>query len=231
MDPRPAFTDADGDIDQRSFESTGCVQCVDAHDAQLRVRHLFRQQCRHARQASQLPHVGHCQRELALAVRRIEVVAPHRLVELAERARQHGRERRRAWSGDHSAPATQRQWVIADSSGARGPGAFRQVIDGLSHAFPDIRYTVEDLVAEDDRVAVRWYWSGTHRAPFRGLAPTERSLTNSGVAIFRLRAGKITAATLETDRLGFLQSIGVVPPNEALFGAGTAKPGAEPASP
>lgn len=119
----------------------------------------------------------------------------------------------------------------ADSSGARGPGAFRQVIDGLSHAFPDIRYTVEDLVAEDDRVAVRWYWSGTHRAPFRGLAPTERSLTNSGVAIFRLRAGKITAATLETDRLGFLQSIGVVPPNEALFGAGTAKPGAEPASP
>ena len=104
-----------------------------------------------------------------------------------------------------------------DAAGERGPGAFKQVIERLGSAFPDIHYTVDDVLAEDDRVAIRWHWSGTHRGSFRGVAPTERSLTNAGVAIFRLRAGKIMAAALETDRLGFLQSIGVVPPNEVLF--------------
>jgi len=104
-----------------------------------------------------------------------------------------------------------------DAAGERGPGAFKQVIERLGSAFPDIHYTIEDVLAEDDRVAIRWHWSGTHRGSFRGIAPTERSLTNAGAAIFRLRAGKIVAAALETDRLGFLQSIGVVPPNEVLF--------------
>src|SRR6187551_939262 len=103
-----------------------------------------------------------------------------------------------------------------DAAGERGPGAFKQVIERLESAFPDIHYTIEDVLAEDDRVAIRWHWSGTHRGSFRGVAPTERSLITAGVAIFRLRAGKIVSAALETDRLGFLQSIGVVAPNEVL---------------
>ena len=115
-----------------------------------------------------------------------------------------------------------------DAAGERGPGAFKQVIERLESAFPDIHYTIEDVLAEDDRVAIRWHWSGTHRGSFRGVAPTERSLTNAGAAIFRLRAGKIVAAALETDRLGFLQNIGVVPPNEVLFKPRA--PAAKPAS-
>jgi steroid delta-isomerase-like uncharacterized protein len=113
-----------------------------------------------------------------------------------------------------------------DAAGGRGPAAFRQVMTTLRSAFPDILYTVEELVAEGDRVAIRWHWTGTHRGSFRGVAPTERSLTNNGAAIFRLHAGKVVAAALETDRLGFLQSIGVVPPNEVLF-----RPQATSASP
>jgi steroid delta-isomerase-like uncharacterized protein len=118
-----------------------------------------------------------------------------------------------------------------DAAGERGPGAFKQVIERLGSAFPDIHYTIEDVLAEDDRVAIRWHWSGTHRGSFRGVAPTGRSLTNAGAAIFRLSAGKIVAAALETDRLGFLQSIGIVAPNEVLFQprAPEAKPA--PASP
>ena len=104
-----------------------------------------------------------------------------------------------------------------DAFGEHGAAAFKKVIAGLRAGFPDIVYTVEELVAEDDAVAVRWHWTGTHRGPFRGIAPTERHVTNNGLAIFHLRAGKVVAATLETDRLGFLQGIGVVPPNEALF--------------
>lgn len=104
-----------------------------------------------------------------------------------------------------------------DGAGERGPNAFKQVMSRLHTAFPDLTYVIDDLLGEGDQVAVRWHWTGTHRGPFRGVAPTERSLTNTGTAIFRIRDGKVVAAALETDRLGFLQGIGVVPPNEVLF--------------
>ena len=107
----------------------------------------------------------------------------------------------------------------ADATGARGPAAFKQVMALLHGAFPDIHYTVDEILAEGDAVAIRWHWTGTHRGSYRGLAPTGRSLTNNGTGIFRLQAGKIVAATLETDRLGFLQSVGLVPANAALFPA------------
>jgi len=112
-----------------------------------------------------------------------------------------------------------------DASGERGPNAFKQVMGRLRTAFPDLTYIIDDILGEGDEVAVRWHWTGTHRGPFRGVPPTERSLTNTGTAIFRVRDGQIVAAALETDRLGFLQSIGVVPSNEMLF-----KPPAPPAS-
>ncbi|HKO47647.1 MAG TPA: ester cyclase [Polyangiaceae bacterium] len=104
-----------------------------------------------------------------------------------------------------------------DTSGERGPNAFKQLTSRLRTAFPDLKYTLEQIVGEGDQVAVRWHWTGTHRGPFRGVPPSERSLTNTGCAIFSVRDGQIVAAALETDRLGFLQSIGVVPPNEVLF--------------
>ncbi|HEX6765989.1 MAG TPA: ester cyclase, partial [Polyangiaceae bacterium] len=83
-----------------------------------------------------------------------------------------------------------------DGTGERGPNAFQQVMSRLRGAFPDIQYTVEDILAEGDRVAIRWHWSGTHRGLFRGIAPTERALTNNGTAIFTLRGGRIVAAAL-----------------------------------
>lgn len=104
-----------------------------------------------------------------------------------------------------------------DAAGERGPAAFRQVLERLHASFPDITYTIEDAVAEDDAVALRWRWSGTHRGVYRGIAPSERALTNMGAAVFHLRDGKIVKAALETDRLGFLQAIGVVAPTDALF--------------
>jgi steroid delta-isomerase-like uncharacterized protein len=97
--------------------------------------------------------------------------------------------------------------------GDRGPAGFRKIMVGLRTAFPDIHYTVDELVAEDDRVAIRWHWTGTNRAPFRGYPVSGKPMTNPGVGIFRLAAGKIVSATMETDRLGFLEQLGVVPPN------------------
>jgi len=107
--------------------------------------------------------------------------------------------------------------------GGKGPAGFNSVVVSLRTGFPDIHYTVDDLVAEDDRVAVRWHWTGTNNGPYRAFPPTGKSFTNPGVGIFRFKDGKIVAATLETDRLGFLQQMGAVPPN---VGAGPAAPAA-----
>jgi steroid delta-isomerase-like uncharacterized protein len=111
--------------------------------------------------------------------------------------------------------------LIADdyvgAQGDRGPSGFKGVMSTLHTAFPDIRYTIDDILAEGDSVAIRWHWAGTHKGPFRGFLPSNRSVSNSGTAIFRLRDGKIIGSSIETDRLGFLQQLGVVPPDSVLL--------------
>lgn len=110
------------------------------------------------------------------------------------------------------------RWVAPDFVGPRGdvgPSAFGRTVSELRSAFPDLRYTVEDLVEEGDRVAIRWTWTGTHQGRFRGFPPSGKRISNSGFAVFQVRDGKLVRAWLETDRLGFLQHIGALPPELA----------------
>ncbi len=106
-------------------------------------------------------------------------------------------------------------YVAAD--GNRGPDAFAAIIGRLRTAFPDITYTLDDLVADGDRVAARWTWRGTFSAQFRDISPTGKRVVNSGMAIFRVADGKIVASTMENDRLGFLIATGKLP-YEPSFG-------------
>jgi len=110
--------------------------------------------------------------------------------------------------------------------GEKGPAGFRGIVVGLRTGFPDIHYTIDDLVVEGDRVAVRWHWTGTHSGAFRAFPATGKTFSNPGVGIFRFKDGKIVAAVLETDRLGFLQQMGAVPAN---VGAGP-RPSPPPAA-
>ena len=96
------------------------------------------------------------------------------------------------------------------AQGDAGPAGFKAVVAGLRAAFPDIHYTLDDVVAEGDQVAVRWHWTGTHRAAFRGFRATGKTIANSGAGVFGFHEGKIVTAVLETDRLGFLEHIGVL---------------------
>ena len=100
--------------------------------------------------------------------------------------------------------------------GSKGPDGFRGIVVSLRTGFPDIHYTLEDVIAEGDRVAVRWHWTGTNKGPFRAFPPTGKTFTNPGVGIFQFKDGKIVAAALETDRLGFLEQMGIVPPGVGL---------------
>jgi predicted ester cyclase len=93
----------------------------------------------------------------------------------------------------------------------RGPAAFATVITNLRGAFPDLVYTIDDMVAEGDRVTVRWTWRGTHRNSFRTFEATNSRVENHGIGIFQITNTKLVRAWLETDRLGFLQVIGAIP--------------------
>jgi steroid delta-isomerase-like uncharacterized protein len=95
--------------------------------------------------------------------------------------------------------------------GEKGPAGFRVNVEPLLKAFPDIHYTIKDLVAEDDKVGVNWTWRGTQTGPFRNIPATGRSVTNDGMAVFVLKDGKIVSCVTQTDRLGFWQGLGVLP--------------------
>jgi steroid delta-isomerase-like uncharacterized protein len=96
--------------------------------------------------------------------------------------------------------------------GEKGAEGFRQTVGSLISGFPDIKWAIEDLLAEDDKVIVRWTWTGTHQNAFRGFPQTNRKLTNSAIVIYQFENNRIKAAWLQSDQLGFLTQIGVISP-------------------
>ena len=98
-------------------------------------------------------------------------------------------------------------------NGQKGSTTLFDQIKALRTGFPDIKWTVEDLLAESDKVVIRSSWKGTHTGPFRNYDITRKAITNSAMAIYQLKDGKIIRSWLETDRLGFLIAIDVLPDN------------------
>ncbi len=79
-------------------------------------------------------------------------------------------------------------------------------------AFPDGRYSIEDPVAEGDRVVVRWTLRGTQSGEFQGRPATGKTFTVTGISIFRIAQGKIQEITVNMDRLGMMEQLGWLPP-------------------
>lgn len=71
--------------------------------------------------------------------------------------------------------------------------------------------TIEDMIAEDDRVMVRWSSQGLHQGELAGLPPTYRQVTNSGINIFRVANGRIAEVWDIMDRMWLWQQLGVLP--------------------
>jgi steroid delta-isomerase-like uncharacterized protein len=75
----------------------------------------------------------------------------------------------------------------------------------------DFRFTVDDLIAQGDRVCARWTWNATHKGDFLGISATGKRVTMTGTTIFRFRGdGKITETWWEHDQLGLMQQLGVL---------------------
>ena len=100
----------------------------------------------------------------------------------------------------------------AGSAGeVRGRRQFQQVIEAWRAAFPDVRSTVEEQVAEGDRVVTRWTARGTHTGDFQGMVPTGRSFTLTGITIERVVDGRIAEVWVNRDDLGLLSQLGGLP--------------------
>lgn len=96
----------------------------------------------------------------------------------------------------------------------RGIEGARQFAAEFREAFPDLRITVEDQVAEGDRVATRFTSRGTHQGELEGIAPTGNRVEVTGLVISRIAGGKIAEDWTYYDALGLMQQIGVVPTPE-----------------
>jgi steroid delta-isomerase-like uncharacterized protein len=93
----------------------------------------------------------------------------------------------------------------------RSPEYVKGFVGTYRGAFPDGHTTVEDSIAEGDRVAYRWTFRGTHRGELMGIGPTERQVTITGITLDRISGGKIEEEWNNFDRLGMLQQLGAAP--------------------
>lgn len=91
---------------------------------------------------------------------------------------------------------------------------WQQSMSMLLAAFPDSRFSIDDMIAEDDKVVVRHTLRGTHRGDFQGIPPTGKQVSISAIGILRIVDGKIRETWLNADFLGLLQQLGVVPAPE-----------------
>jgi steroid delta-isomerase-like uncharacterized protein len=92
----------------------------------------------------------------------------------------------------------------------RGPDSTRQIVRMLRTAFPDLHFTIEELVTEADTVAGRVTMRGTHLGPFQGIAPTGRSFEQVHMHFVRFRDGKAIEHRAVRDDLGMMRQLGVI---------------------
>ena len=94
----------------------------------------------------------------------------------------------------------------------------RHVADWLA-AFPDLRFTVEQMIAEGDMVATRCHMRGTHTGAWLGVAPTGRDVSVRMMIVQRMAGGRIVEDWVLVESLGLFQQLGLVPPREELLPA------------
>ena len=88
----------------------------------------------------------------------------------------------------------------------------KQTISGYREAFPDLAFTIEDVVAADDKVVVRWRAEGTFENEFMGQEPTgEKGEPVEGIVIDRFEDGQVAESWVQWDTLRFMRNIGAMP--------------------
>ncbi|MDJ1370236.1 ester cyclase [Gulosibacter molinativorax] len=109
--------------------------------------------------------------------------------------------------------------LFADGFVLHGPGGsvstaddFQQTESVLIAAVPDARITVEEQIAEGEKVATRWSWRGTFQNSWMGLEPTGADIAFTAVVIDRVVDGRIEERWVEADVFGLMNKLGAIPP-------------------
>ncbi|HMF78800.1 MAG TPA: ester cyclase [Bryobacteraceae bacterium] len=103
------------------------------------------------------------------------------------------------------------QDVLLHPGGEKGFDAYKAVIDRVQAAFSDCHFSVEDCIANGDRVAVRWTMDAVHSGPLAGLPATGKCVKQHANVIFRLERDKIAEVWTQMDQIGMLRQLGVDP--------------------
>ncbi|MCP4756999.1 MAG: ester cyclase [Proteobacteria bacterium] len=102
--------------------------------------------------------------------------------------------------------------VLYHAAEIRSLEAFKQLVTADLAAYPDLQITIEDMIAEGDKVVVRYTFRGTQEGETQGIPPTGKHVTVTGISICRCAGGKIVEEWENWDDLGLLQQLGVIPP-------------------
>ena len=89
---------------------------------------------------------------------------------------------------------------------------YKQTVIMLTSGVSDLKVTLEDMVAEGDKVAIRWKGSSKHTGEFMGMPPTGKQLAMTGINIIRIKDGEIIEEWGEMDMMGLMQQLGAFPP-------------------
>jgi predicted ester cyclase len=116
------------------------------------------------------------------------------------------------------------RYIDAVSGKAKTPELMSQFVDDeglrqhvaiIEAAFPRYEILSDDMVAEDDKVALRATFRGTHTGDFAGIAPTQRQVTQPFMIIYRILDEKIVEHWISIDMLSFMQQLGAIPETAA----------------
>ena len=88
---------------------------------------------------------------------------------------------------------------------------YKKAVTMLLTAFSDLKITVEDIIAEENKVAVRWIGDATHQGKFMRIEPTAKKVVMTGVSFVYIMDGKILEEWSEMDLLGVMQQLGLYP--------------------
>jgi steroid delta-isomerase-like uncharacterized protein len=92
-----------------------------------------------------------------------------------------------------------------------GPEAYKTLVKLYTTAFPDLRFSIEEMIANEGTVVTRWKSSGTHKGDLQGIPPTNQTITVEGVTINHIENGKILDQYVSWDALGMMRQLGVAP--------------------
>lgn len=106
---------------------------------------------------------------------------------------------------------------LLDEPANRGPHEMKEHISGWLMSFPDLRFSIEQMIAESDRVVTQLVMEGTHRGTWMGIPPTGKRLQIRMITIHRIANGKIAEDWVLVESLGLFQQLGAVPDTAELI--------------